>query len=148
MPRNGGRWKAFSKVTASTIVTKNSTLIPRAPFFIRNLPVIGSGRSFGIAGVISSAGTIKLATDGRNSVKKSKNSTLPACHTIRVVISPNGLKAPPAFAATTTLIRAGTVKRVSSLPTDMMTVPITSAVVRLSATGEIKKARIPVVQNS
>ena len=30
---------------------------------------------------------------------------MPACHTIKVVISPNGLKAPPAFAATTIFIQ-------------------------------------------
>ena len=38
------------------------------------------------------------------SLKKVKKSTIPACQTIKVVMSPNGLKAPPAFAATTMLI--------------------------------------------
>ena len=36
-----------------------------------------------------------------NSVKNSKKSTRPDCQTINVVISPNGLKVPPAFEATT-----------------------------------------------
>ena len=39
------------------------------------------------------------------SLKKVKKSTIPACQTIKVVMSPNGLKAPPALAATTIFIQ-------------------------------------------
>ncbi len=48
------------------------------------------------------AGTTQFTTDGTNRSKNSKNDSLPFCHTISVVMSPNGLNAPPALAATTT----------------------------------------------
>ena len=41
-----------------------------------------------------------------NSGKKPANGTRPFCQTISVVMSPNGLKAPPALAATTMLMQA------------------------------------------
>ena len=59
-------------------------------------------------------------------------------------MSPNGLNAPPAFAATTMLMQASVTKRGAPAPTAMTTAPMTSAVVRLSATGEMKKASTPV----
>ena len=54
-------------------------------------------------------------------------------------MSPNGLNAPPAFAATTTLIHAGAMKPALPRPTVTTTAPSTNAVVRLSSTGERKK---------
>lgn len=42
----------------------------------------------------------RLIRDGMNSVKNSRKETMPFCQTITVVISPNGLNAPPALAAT------------------------------------------------
>jgi hypothetical protein len=42
------------------------------------------------------AGTTQLISDGRTSPKNPVNGTFPACQTISVVMSPNGLKAPPA----------------------------------------------------
>jgi Na+/H+ antiporter NhaD/arsenite permease-like protein len=65
-----------------------------------------------------------------------------------VVMSPNGLKAPPALAATTILMQAMPTNLGLSAPTASTTAHISSAVVRLSATGEMKKARKPVIQNS
>ena len=82
------------------------------------------------------------------SAKKSKNGDLPAAQTISVVISPNGLHAPPAFAATTMFIAPATRKFVLFLSIVKRTVDRISAVVRLSATGLIKNAKIPVSQNS
>ena len=73
---------------------------------------------------------------------------MPRCHTISVVMSPNGLNAPPAFAATTMLTHARLMKRVLPLPTASTTAHITSAVVRLSMIGDRKKLMTPVIQNS
>ena len=73
---------------------------------------------------------------------------MPACQTISVVISPNGLNAPPAFAATTTLTHPMTTKRRFRPPTAMTTVAISKAVVRLSATGDRMKDSTPVAQKS
>ena len=61
-------------------------------------------------------------------------------------MSPKGLKAPPALAATTILMQATTTKRVLSPPTAMATVAISRAVVRLSASGEMTKDSTPVSQ--
>ena len=80
--------------------------------------------------------------------KKVWNGTIPFCQTIRVVMSPNGLKAPPALAAMTMLMQPRATKRGLSAPTAITTAHINNAVVRLSATGEMKKARKPVIQNS
>ena len=62
---------------------------------------------------------------------------VPFCHTIKVVMSPNGLNAPPAFAATTMLMQESATKRGASRPSAIATAHMTSAVVRLSATGEM-----------
>ena len=52
------------------------------------------------------AGNAKFTTAGTNNEKKSLNGTTPLCQTNNVVISPNGLKDPPALVATTTLTAA------------------------------------------
>ena len=80
--------------------------------------------------------------------KNVKNSTLPACQTIKVVISPKGLNAPPAFAATTILIQAIEINFGLEMPTAITTAQRTKAVVRLSASGDIKNAITPVIQNN
>ena len=43
-------------------------------------------------------------------LKKPRNGITPFCQTIKVVMSPKGEKAPPAFAATTMLIQAKQIK--------------------------------------
>ena len=61
-------------------------------------------------------------------------------------MSPNGLKAPPALAATTILIQATAINLWLSPATAITTVAISNAVVKLSATGEMKNAIKPVSQ--
>jgi len=63
-------------------------------------------------------------------------------------MSPNGLNAPPAFEATTILTMAIETKRGLLEPTANTTAPMISAVVRLSAIGEMKNAKNPVIQKS
>ena len=84
----------------------------------------------------------------RLKAKNSKNSTLRACQTISVVMSPNALQAPPAFAATTRLMKASVTKRTLSRPTARITPDMISEVVRLSSTADMKKEITPVSQNS
>ena len=60
------------------------------------------GGSRSILRLMSAAGTSQLVSAGRNSRGKSPRPSFPRCHTMSVVRSPNGLNAPPAFAATTT----------------------------------------------
>ena len=73
---------------------------------------------------------------------------MPACQTINVVMSPKGLKAPPAFAAITIFIHPIEINFVLPFPQAITTEHITSAVVKLSAIGERKKVIIPVKINS
>ena len=63
-------------------------------------------------------------------------------------MSPKGLKAPPAFAATTILIHAIPTNFGLDEPTASTTAQRTRAVVKLSANGDKKKARIPVIQKA
>ena len=91
--------------------------------------------------------TITFTKDGMKIAKNSTNSTFPSCQTIKVVISPNGENAPPAFATTTTLIQATITNFLFLPPTAITTAPIKRAVVKLSAKGEITKANTPVTQN-
>ncbi len=65
-----------------------------------------------------------------------------------VVISPKGLKAPPAFAATTIFIQEIETKLGLPSPTTKTTAHIINAVVKLSATGEITNDKAPVNQNN
>lgn len=87
-----------------------------------------------------------MTSEGKNIAKNSVNLITPVCQTISVVISPNGEKAPPAFAATTILTQAIVINFLLSLPIDITTVLITRAVVKLSATADRKNAIIPVSQ--
>ena len=89
-----------------------------------------------------------------NSAKNTQKSTAPLlammffCQTISVVMSPNGLNAPPALAATTILMHASMTNFLLPPPTAITTAAISSAVVRLSAIGEMQKANRPVTQNN
>ena len=149
MPKNGGKCRNCSKDTAVAIVQMNKPQITKAPRFIgTSKSVPACGFSSGTAKLINVAGTIKFTTDGRNKAKNSKNVAWPLCQTIRVVMSPNGLKAPPALAATTILMQPRATNFGLSEPTANTTAPINSAVVKLSAIGERKKANTPVIQNS
>ena len=62
-------------------------------------------------------------------------------------MSPKGEKAPPAFAATTMFIQASNINLLFPFPTAITTAHISKAVVRLSAIGDIKNDRIPVITN-
>ena len=85
----------------------------RAPRFMmmRGSSSAFSGTTLGTANDIRIAGTRKLTALGRNSSRNVAKSTTPRCQTISVVMSPNGLKAPPALAATTILMQAMPIKR-------------------------------------
>ena len=130
------------------MVQRKSKHIDIAPFFSMTFSSEAFGVSLGIAKLIIAAGMRKLMSAGMNKAKNPKNSTLPDCQTISVVISPNGLNAPPALAATTILINAKDTNFGLSDPTANTTAPINKAVVKLSATGEIKKAKNPEIQKS
>ena len=93
------------------------------------------------------AGTSQFTSDGRKRAKNPEKGMSPFCHTISVVMSPKGENAPPALAATTMLISDTSTKRGLPTPTLSTTVPISSAVVRLSAIGEMQNANAPVIQN-
>ena len=81
-------------------------------------------------------------------MKNFQKPTMPRCHTISVVMSPKGLNAPPALAATTMLMQPSEMKRALPAPTASNTAHSTSAVVRLSRNGDSTNASPPVIQNS
>ena len=87
-----------------------------------------------------------IAAGKRN--KNSENGAFLSTQTISVVISPKGLHAPPALAATTIFMADGTRKSLFFASMVISTVESISAVVRLSAIGEIKNAKSPVIQKS
>lgn len=93
------------------------------------------------------AGIGKLAGDGMNRAKDVQNSTPPSCHTIGVVMSLNGLYAPPALAPTAISKHDRVTKRRLSPPTASTSAHIGSAVVMLPATGKLQKDRKPASQN-
>jgi len=106
------------------------------------------GFPFGIKRLKKNAVISHPTIDAGKRYKKSTKVPLPSTHTIKVVISPNGDHAPPAFAATTMLTAAGTTNALFSLSIVINTVERISAVVKLSAIGEIKNAKTPVIQKS
>ena len=130
------------------MVSANNAATPQTPGLTRAGSSTGAGAPEGRAKNKMTAGTSQFTTDGTNRAKKSPNASLPSCQTINVVMSPNGLKAPPALAATTVETAVMVTKRGLSRPKARTTAPITSAVVRLSSTADRKKAKIPVSQNS
>ena len=133
-------------VTAIAMVRINRPTTTQAPCCKSALSVTGSGWSFPTAKLRIDAVTTQFTTEGMNRAKNSWKCTTPFCQTIRVVISPKGLNAPPAFAATTILIQAMAMNLVLLPPTATATAAINRAVVRLSAIGDITKASPPVIQ--
>ena len=87
----------------------------------------------------------KHIRDGKKILKNDVNKSILFCHIIRVVISPKGLNAPPALAATTVLIQHIFINLLSLLK-DVITEHIIKAVVKLSAIGDKKNDNIPVNQ--
>ena len=132
------------------MVSRNKQTITNPPRLMITCSPFGvsAGLSTSMNQCIIAAGITKLTTAGINNLKNTPNSMTPLCQTIRVVISPKGLNAPPALAATTILMQASETKRGLSEPTDMTTAHMIKAVVKLSAIGEIINARIPVTQNN
>ena len=146
MPITGGRCRKLCAQTAIVMVTRNSPMIVHAPCCSSAFSVTGVGCSLPMVKPMIVAGTSQLASEGTNRAKNAENSTIPFCQTINVVMSPKGLKAPPALAATTMLIQATVTNFRLSPPTAIATVDINRAVVRLSAIGDITNARPPVSQ--
>ena len=89
----------------------NRPTITQAPSSSTAFSSRGGGLPAGSTTVMMAAGTSQLTSDGMNSTKNSWNATIPFCHTISVVMSPNGLNAPPALAATTMLMHEMAMKR-------------------------------------
>ena len=133
---------------AVIIVTRNKQLIVIAPFFNITGGLSTLSADPPIKKLIMNEGIIKFTNEGKNNFKNWKNSTYPACQTIKVVISPKGLKAPPAFAATTIFTQLILVKFLLPLPTAKTTAHIVKAVVKLSAIGDKKNDIKPVIQNN
>ena len=146
MPSTGGICRKLWAETAIAMVTINSPTTNQAPCRSSATSVTASGCSLGTENDMMTAGISQLTSDGRNNTKNPWKGMMPFCHTINVVMSPNGEKAPPALAATTILIQATITKAVFFPPTAMATVAISRAVVRLSAMGDITNARAPVIQ--
>ena len=148
MPRTGGRSKNVWTPMAVAMVTANRAMARRAPTFMVTTRSLAAGPPGGTAKCMIAAGMTAFIKAGRNNVRKAWNGTTPFCQTIRVVMSPNGLKAPPALAATTILMQDNATNLGAAVPAAMDTADITSAVVRLSANGEITNDKPPVSQNS
>lgn len=107
----------------------------------RDLSLDGVGLPSGSALWRKNAGISQFTKLGTMMWGKSRMPNFPFCQIIRVVMSPKGEKAPPAFDATTMLTRLSVMKSSWEDPTDRMTAPMRSAVVRLSARGERRKER-------
>src|SRR5699024_9357107 len=144
----GGKPRKLWPNTAVRIVSKNKAITMGAPRFMRTASSVLMGLPLGRKKLIKKAGTKKFTAEGKNKAKNSKNFTFPACHTINVVISPKGLKAPPALAATTMFTQLMAINLPCPSATFMITAHMSNTVVKLSATGEMKKAKIPVIQNN
>ena len=136
------------KQTAVAIVARKNQTIRHVPRFSSTDWPEASGLSLGKTKDMMVAGIKKFTAAGMKRVKNAVKFRTPFCHTMSVVMSPKGLKAPPALDATTILMQAGPIKRGLLPPMAMTTAHIKSAVVKLSAIGEIKKGRIPVSQKS
>src|SRR5699024_1498458 len=101
MPNTGGKPRKLWPNTAVRIVSKNKAITMGAQRYSITDSSALMGLLSGKKKHIKKAGTKKITAEGKNNAKNSKNFTFPACHTSNVVISPKGLKAPPALAATT-----------------------------------------------
>ena len=101
MPHIAGKWKSWCIITAENIVNAPSPITTLPPFLMVTLgSVAGSkcGLPAGTMRTSKNAVTSQPINEAGKSAKKSIKGALPAAHAIRVVISPNGLHAPPAFA--------------------------------------------------
>ena len=151
MPHIAGRWKSWCIITAENIVNAPRPITTLPPFLMLTFgSAAGSkcGLPAGTTRTSKNAVTSQPMIEAGKSAKKSIKGALPAAHAISVVMSPNGLHAPPAFAATTMFIAPATIKFALFLSIVKSTVERMSAVVRLSATGLIKNAKTPVSQKS
>lgn len=101
---------------------------------------------FSIFLLIINDGIIKFMNAGIKVYKNDFELIKLFCHIINVVISPNGLKTPPAFAAMTILIELKFRNFLSCFSIDVNIDDINNTVVKLSAIGEIKNANNPVIQ--
>ncbi len=130
----------------SPIVPSSKAATTSPPRLMTTTSESRGGRSLPIDSDMSAAGTNQFTSEGTNREKKLVKGTTPRCQTMSVVMSPKGLNAPPALAATTTLMQATTTNFGRSRPTASDTAPMMRAVVRLSASGEMTNARAPVIQ--
>ena len=146
MPMTGGKCRKLCALTAMLIVKINMPTTIKAPSFNSTFSLIASGFSLATNIDMITAGINQLTTEGMIKAKNVAKGTTPFCQTIKVVISPNGLNAPPALAATTILIQASAINLVFVPPTAIATVDINNAVVRLSAIGDKRKEITPVIQ--
>ena len=106
MPRTGGRWKVEWKEAVMEIVKrKRSATVMPPGWSCTCSPVTLAGTPAGMYMTMMAAGTSQLTMDGMMSRKNCVMWSFPRCHIMRVVMSPKGLKAPPALAATTTLMQ-------------------------------------------
>mmetsp|Transcript_7660 Transcript_7660/g.47284 ORF Transcript_7660/g.47284 Transcript_7660/m.47284 type:complete len:226 (-) Transcript_7660:824-1501(-) len=147
MPSTGGSCMNACTRAERVTVNRNMHVTVTAPLRSLVLSVTGRGCPFPMVRDMRLAGTNQLTKEGSRSSTKSGMSSLCFCQTMSVVTSPKGLNAPPAFDATIVLMNPSTTKLGCPLPTVLMTAPIRRAVVRLSASGERKKAISPVTQN-
>src|SRR4051812_10492247 len=116
------------------MVERNSATTIQPPLRTLALVCVAWVVLFGIENEIRNAGKSQLMRDGKKRVKNWPKCTNPFCQIISVVMSPKGENAPPALAATTMLTHAPAVDFLSWPRAEMATAPMTSAVVRLSAT--------------
>mmetsp|Transcript_47227 Transcript_47227/g.75623 ORF Transcript_47227/g.75623 Transcript_47227/m.75623 type:complete len:251 (+) Transcript_47227:105-857(+) len=147
MPSTGGRCAYEWKHAVMTTVARNSSITSTAPGNSRTVsPSTRGGTASLMYGFIRHAGTSQFTADGMSSLGNSSSCSFPFCHTMRVVRSPKGEKAPPALAATTMFTQHIATYSCSPWPRLETTAPISTAVVRLSAMGESQKAIRPVIQ--
>jgi hypothetical protein len=124
---------------------KNITLFHHDFIHIDNIFLVEEIFIFGIFKDKKNAVTKNHIKAGGNKLKNSNISALPEVQAIRVVISQNGLHDHQELAHTTIIIANGT-KIFASLDNENATADKTKAVVRLSATGDIKKAKNHIIQ--
>mmetsp|Transcript_8682 Transcript_8682/g.38335 ORF Transcript_8682/g.38335 Transcript_8682/m.38335 type:complete len:240 (+) Transcript_8682:876-1595(+) len=148
MPSTGGKcayeWKHAVMKTVAT-KSKMTSTAPGSNCTATSPSTLGGTASL-IRLFISAAGTSQFTTAGAKSPGNSSSRTFPFCQTISVVKSPKGEKAPPAFAATTMLTQHIATYSSYPCPRLLITAPMSTAVVRLSAMGESQKAMRPVIQ--
>ena len=148
MPSTGGKcayeWKHAVMNTVATKSRITSTAPGRSA--TATSPSTLGGTASLIRLFIKNAGTSQFTTAGASRPGNSSSRTFPFCHTMSVVKSPKGENAPPALAATTMLTQHMDTYSSYPCPRLLITAPMSTAVVRLSAMGESQKAINPVIQ--